>query len=77
MAELKQINTFSNYGDDPVSQRSLNICKTQIQGILNEIDGYKVEIQKLKVHAQNKMDRATELAKIEALDCWIDGKIKT
>lgn len=42
-----------------------------------EIEWYRVEFQKLKVPAQTRMDRATKMAKIEAFDYWIDGKIKT
>lgn len=52
-------------------------AKSQIQAIRNEINGYKVDFQRVKVPAQNKMDRATEIDKIEAFDYWIDGNTKT
>lgn len=35
-----------------------------------------VEFEKLKAPAQTEMDRAMELAKVEAFDYWIDGKPK-
>lgn len=40
----------------------------QIQAIRSEMDGYKAELQTLKVPAQTEIDRATEIAKIEAFD---------
>jgi hypothetical protein len=41
------------------------------------LEGYKVEFLKLKPSAQTESERATEIAKIEAFDHWIDGKSET
>lgn len=49
----------------------------QIQELVAEIEVYKAEFQKFKLPAQTEIDRATEIAKIEAFDYWIDGNSKT
>lgn len=41
------------------------------------MDTYRAKFQKLRVPAQTETDRATELAKIEAFDYWIEGKTQT
>ena len=50
---------------------------THIQDIQKEMENYRVELQKLSVPAQTEIERATELAKLEAFDYWIDGKPQT
>jgi hypothetical protein len=41
------------------------------------MDTYKAEFQKLKVLHKRKPAHPQKLAKIEAFDYWIEGKIQT
>ena len=49
----------------------------QIQTVFGEMEGYRAEFLKLKVPAQTESERATEIAKIEAFNHWIDGEPAT
>lgn len=49
----------------------------QIQGIFIQMNSYKDELENRRVPVQTEIDRATELAKLEAFDHWIEGKTST
>lgn len=52
-------------------------AKSQIQELVKEIHNYRAEFKNISVPAQTEIERAIELAKLEAFDCWIDRKIQT
>ena len=69
LQELTQLRTASN----TIRRESTQ----QMQAIFTEINNYKAELEARREPVQTEMDRATELAKLEAFDCWIEGKPST
>ena len=49
----------------------------QFQEIFIDINDYKAELQKKKVHVYTEMNGATELVNLEVFDYWIDQKTST